>query len=160
MTHDCPVVHRQAMHQRRSRMASTVQLTYTSAVKLVAGEAWLLCTGMQPINTVSPFLYNRLSRDIKHSSADEVTAGYRATCENHSIVAASAGSQTRVQQALDDSWAIYCGVYVGDALKTGRVTGTLLQLLSIGLDVSCLLAGPRTQFRVLGMKKQPVLTPS
>ena len=27
-THDCPLVHRHATHQSRSRMASTVQLTY------------------------------------------------------------------------------------------------------------------------------------
>ena len=77
-------------------MVSRVQLTYIYAVKLVALEPWILCTGMQPINTVSPFLYSRLSRDIKHSSANEVTAGYQATCENHSVIAASAGSQTRV----------------------------------------------------------------
>ena len=35
-------------------MVSTVQLTYISAVKLVAGEPWVLCTEIQPINTVSP----------------------------------------------------------------------------------------------------------
>ena len=77
-------------------MVSTVQPTYISAVKVVAGEPWVLCTGILSINTVSPFLYSRLSGDIKHISADEVTAGYRETCENHGVVAASAGSQTRV----------------------------------------------------------------
>ena len=44
-------------------------------------------------------------------SADEVTAGYRAIYENHSVVAAFAGSQTGVQQALDDSWSIDCGLW-------------------------------------------------
>ena len=77
-------------------MVSTVQLTHISTAKLVAGEPWILCAGIETITTVSPFLYSRLSCDIKHSSTDEVTAGYRTMCENHSVVAASAGSQTRV----------------------------------------------------------------
>ena len=81
----------------------TLQLAYISAVKLVARETWILCTGMQPIKTVSLFLYSRHSWDSKHSSVDEVTAGYRSTCGNRSVVAASAGSKTRVQQALNDS---------------------------------------------------------
>ena len=59
-THDCPVVHCQMMHQSRSRMASIVQLTYISAVKLVAGETLILCSRMQSINKVIPFLYGRL----------------------------------------------------------------------------------------------------
>ena len=48
--------------------------------------------------------YSRRSGDTTHSSADEVTAGHRGTCGNRSVVAASAGSRTRVQQALDASY--------------------------------------------------------
>ena len=57
-------------------------------------------------NTVNPFFYSRhISLDIKHSSADEVTADHRDTITSHnrSVVAVSAGSRTRVQQALDAS---------------------------------------------------------
>ena len=51
------------------------------------------------------FLYNkgRRSGDIKHSNADGVTAGHRGTCDNRSVVAASAGSRTKGQQALNPS---------------------------------------------------------
>ena len=40
---------------------------------------------------------------IKHGSSDEVTAGHRGTCDNRSVVTASAGSRTGVQQAMDAS---------------------------------------------------------
>ena len=73
---------------------------------------------------------------IKHSSSDEATAGHRGTCDNRSVVAASAGSRTGVQQAMGASshqpwpWS-YPGQSTvesgGDALKTGRVTDALVQ---------------------------------
>ena len=100
-THDCPVVHCQAMHQRRSRMASAVQLTYTSAVKPVAGETWILCTGMQPINALS---FTAAFREISSTVA---LMKLLLAIEQHVKTAAlwpplpSAVSQTRVQQALD-----------------------------------------------------------
>ena len=80
--------------------------------------------------------YSRRSVDIKHSSTDEVPAGLRGTCDDRSVVAASTGSRTSVQQALDvpyhQPWPCsYPGQstveFWGDALKTGHVTGTLVQ---------------------------------
>ena len=47
---------------------------------------------------------------IKHRIADDVTAGYQAAYDNRSVVAASAGSRTRVQQALDASISLGLGV--------------------------------------------------
>ena len=39
---------------------STANMHYSLfAVKLAAGATWILCTGMQSTNNVSPFLYSR-----------------------------------------------------------------------------------------------------
>ena len=50
-------------------MVSTVQLTYISAIKLVAGEPWILCTGIQPINTVSALSLTVAFREISSTAA-------------------------------------------------------------------------------------------
>ena len=89
-TYECPIVSCQATHQSSSRFASTV-----------AGETWVLCSGMQSTNNTVAVRY---SLDIKYSSADEVIAENRGTCDNRSVVAASAVSRTRIQQAVDASY--------------------------------------------------------
>ena len=104
---------------------------------------------MSKVPAVAPYQYSQLFPlqsspfvRYKHSSADDITAGHRGTCDNRSVVTASAGSRTRVQQALDASsqqprpWS-GLGVtlvnlpsrveFKDDALKTGRVTGALVQ---------------------------------
>ena len=50
-------------------MVSTVQLTYISAVKLVAGEPWILSTGIQPIAIQSAFSFTTAFCKISSTAA-------------------------------------------------------------------------------------------
>ena len=53
-THDCPLSC-DAPELQSHGIHSTASIHF--AVKLAAGETWILCTEMQSTNKVSPFLY-------------------------------------------------------------------------------------------------------
>ena len=98
VTHEYPIVGFQATHESRSRMTSTVQLTHTCS----KGCSWrdvILCTELQFIN-------NKVAvRKISNTGAQmKLLLAIVRYMYNRSVVAASAGSRTRVQQALDASY--------------------------------------------------------
>ena len=62
-THDCPLVRCHAMHQSRSRMASTVQLIYIVCSKACSWRDvnFVYRNAVYRTNKVSPFLYSAVA---------------------------------------------------------------------------------------------------